>query len=258
MLASSRMFSIFRAFTLTQTRSSHQCLLRSLQSRQQPITHMRRYNPFLVCNSKHFSVTPTDPFLNRLSWFAQLNKEPIEDYDLLKKKEKELTKALKNKYELELETLEKIQTHHFKMLEDLCLDSPENKVQSPRFNEIKTMTFQIHQEQIIRLQEAMDVKKVLIIQHDKSVFSKIAKLNDIMSLETKYHAEQITSIKKFLSDLKTKLEGIEKGYGQDPNDKTLELIRGFVRKHEHQLIEQIQRHEELMQRYQRYIQVNVE
>ncbi|KAL1465485.1 hypothetical protein WDU94_005056 [Cyamophila willieti] len=252
------------------------CLYTSLRQQNSlfpfPI-HVRNYQSFLgsqpglrdCLRSRNLSIGSSNPFSitssasGRLSWLNQTNNQQNNNNDLLKRKEKALAKALKNKYELELKTLEKIRKHHFDLLEDLIEDERVNKIQSPRFNQIKQMAFQIHQEQIERIQEAIDVKNILIIQGDKDdVFAKIDKMSEIMQCETKYHQEQIESIKKCLVAFDNQLQRIVEMYSKDPDEKNLEIMKSFVHKHQKQLEEQIQRHEEIMQRYKRYIEVNVD
>ncbi|XP_026680278.1 uncharacterized protein LOC113467947 isoform X1 [Diaphorina citri] len=234
----------------------------SFSSLQKSTMNMTAQSIRRLCNTNisNFSISSPEYF-RRLTWFSHMNNQcqNEEHLNLLKKKEKALLKALKNKYQLEFESLEKIQKHHFDLLEECCSDCPENKIQSPRFNQVKKLVFKIHQDQIEIIQEAMDVKKILMLQSEtKDAFEQIGKLNDIMHVETKYHEEQINTIKQCIAELNNMMQDIEKTYGKDEDDKNLALMKIFVTKHEQQLKEQIQRHEEILQRYKRFIQINIE
>lgn len=183
--------------------------------------------------------------------------EPIEN-DLVAKKEKALHKALKNKFEQELETLEKIQNYHFDMLKNWTADTEVVKIQSPRFNEIKEKIFQIHQDQIERTQEAIDVKRLLIIQNEKQTVSKLLRdLEEVMKLEALYHKDQVQAIKESITDFSGMLLDIGIAYRKDPEDKNFQLIKSFVKKHKTQLEEQIERHEEILKRYDKFLQCNI-
>lgn len=197
-------------------------------------------------------------FHSRFSWFTQLNKEEQYESNLLAKKEKALQKALKNKFEQELETLEKVQRYAFEILKNWTSDAAVMKVQSPRFNEIKEKIFEIHHDQIERTQEAIDVKRLLIIQNEKENVSALLKrFEEIRVVETKYQEDQIQTLNNSILDLQKMMLRIDKVYGKDSEDKNLELMKSFVHKHEKQLEEQILRHEEILQNYKKLLHIHM-
>lgn len=212
------------------------------------------------------TVAPTNigqrcsSFHSRFNWFSEVDKQQQQyENSLLAKKERTLQKALKNKFEQELVTLEKVQKCNFDILNNWSADPVVLKVQSPRFNEIKEKVFQIQHDQIERTQEAIDVKRLLIIQNEKDDVSVLLKkFEEIRKLETKYQGDQIETIKTSIADLELMMLGVEQTYGKASEDKNHELMKSFAQKHQKLLEEQIQRHEEILQNYNELLQINME